>query len=111
MEYTSEQRLEIAQARREAGRTGKPEVIQRINLGVTEGMEFSKLQKIWKPQTVKPEVPVATEVPDAPPKSGKGSGVLAWRAFAKEVSDMDPETIDAMAKTDLISVLEDKGVI
>ena len=51
------------------------------------------------------------EVGGVPPRTGKGSGVDAWREFAKATSDMDEEVIDTMEKADIIASLESTGVI
>lgn len=112
MEYTTEQNYEMVQAQRELNRTGHPSEVTRIKVWMEEGRPFSEIQKIYQPVKVKPEKPVSVEVTLAhPPITGKGSGNLPWRKFAKEVSDMDPEIIDSMGKTDIITVLRDKGVI
>lgn len=79
---------------------------------VEQDAPFSKIQSLYKIPKVKPEKAVPVEVTyDHPPLSGKGSGSGPWRAFAKMVSDMDPDIIDSMGKSDLITVLRDKGVI
>ena len=112
MEYTTEQYFEMATAKRELNRTGNPSAVTRITTWMEEGRPFSEIQKIYQPVKVKPEI--ATEIEpgmDHPPIVGKGSGNFPWRKFAKQVSDMDPEIIDSMGKTDIITVLRDKGVI
>ena len=111
MEYTTEQNYEMIQAQRELNRTGHPSEVTRIKVWKEEGRPFSEIQRIYKPVKVKPEKLPSVMVVDHPPLTGKGSGNLPWRAFAKEVSDMDPEIIDSMGKQDLITVLRDKGVI
>lgn len=92
-------------------RTGHPEIVQRIDLALSEDKPFSKVQVLYKTSEIKPEKPVEEVVYDSPPFSGKGSGRGAWRAFAKKVSDMDPEIINSMEKSDIITVLIDKGII
>lgn len=51
------------------------------------------------------------EVGEAPPREGRGSGVKAWREFAKATSDMDADVIDSMEKEELIASLISTGVI
>jgi hypothetical protein len=109
MDYNTEQQMELRKAINTHTYGGRPEVARDIKLGMAEGLAFSKLMKMGEPKTVKAEV--ATAVTTHPPFSGKGSGAGPWKAFAKEVSDMDDEIIDAMSKADLITVLKDKGVI
>ena len=112
MEYTSEQLHEMALARTKLNRTGHPSAVTRIKIWMEEGRPFSEIQKIYQIAKVKPEKPASKEATlDHPPLSGKGSGNVPWRAFAKEVSDMDPEIIDSMGKPDIVTVLRDKGVI
>ncbi len=110
-DYTTEQQMLIRQAVYDLDKRGKPEIGAKINYQVSEGASFSALEKLWKPKTVKAEIPVADPTMAAPPLIGKGSGIVAWQNFAKEVSDMDPEVIDAMSKPDIMTVLKDKGVI
>ena len=111
MDYTSEQNLEMAMAKKELNRTGHPSAVTRIKIWQEEGRPFSEIQKIYRPVRIKPEKLPSVMVVDHPPLTGKGSGNFPWRKFAKEVSDMDPEIIDSMGKTDIITVLRDKGVI
>ena len=110
-DYTTEQQHKIRNKSYKLNRTGHPEVVARINYYVSEDEPFSKIQQLWEPKTVKAEIPTSEPVTEHPPFTGKGSGAVPWRAFAKTTSDMDHETIDAMSKTDLITVLKDKGVI
>lgn len=51
------------------------------------------------------------EVGEAPPRTGRGSGVDNWREFAKATSDMDAEVIDTMTKDDIIAALVATDVI
>ena len=111
MDYTTEQNFEMVQAQRELNRTGHPSEVTRIKVWMEEGRPFTEIQKIYRPVKIKPEKLLPEVVVDHPPMVGKGSGNLPWRAFAKQVSDMDPEIIDSMGKQDLITVLRDKGVI
>src|SRR3990172_9440016 len=46
-----------------------------------------------------------------PPRVGQGGSIGVWRKFAREVSDMDPEVIDAMGREDLIAQLERMRII
>lgn len=111
--YSSEERLEIAQARSRAYSSGRPEIVQRINALLDAEAPFSQIRKLWAPK-VKAEVPVAPEVESSlepPPMAGAGSGTNAWRAFALQVSDMAPEVIESMGKMDIVTVLKDKGII
>jgi len=112
MDYTTEQNYEMAKAKLELDRTGNPSAVTRITVWAEEGRPFTEIQKIYKPVKVKPEIPVSVAfLTEPPPLMGKGSGNIPWRAFAKEVSDMDSEIIDSMGKQDIITVLKDKGVI
>lgn len=60
---------------------------------------------------VRPQTDVDMGEVEIPPRDGKGSGVGAWREFAKAVSDMDPEVIDESPKAEIIANLEAAGVI
>ena len=112
MDYTTEQYFEMATARRELNRTGNSSAAIRITVWMEDGRPFKEIQKIYQPVKVKPEVVTPLDdIPKQPPIHGKGSGNKSWRAFAKAVSDMDPEIIDSMSAPDLVTVLKDKGVI
>ncbi|SFK73178.1 hypothetical protein [Streptomyces pini] len=52
--------------------------------------------------------PGAPSTVEAPPRSGRGSGVEAWRRFA-EANGYD--TDDEMSRDDVIALLERNGVI
>lgn len=99
-EYSSKQISEIAQAKKVLSQTGKPEKVAQINALMAAEAPFSKISAIINDKSAGPEMP---------PTSGKGSGVNAWKEYAKAVSDLDPETIDDMTKDDLIAVLTDEG--
>ena len=111
MTYTSEQNLEIAQAKIRLRRTGHPSTVQRINLAVSEDKPFSKVQALYKVSSIKPEVKTPEKVYDHPPFTGKGSGKGPWLAFAKKVADTDPEILESMSKSDIVTILKDKGII
>ena len=114
MMYSTQEQYEIATAITENTNGGRPEITQRINAGVEAQLSFTTLKKIWTPESVHPEVPVTIpedSILEAPPKVGPGSSAKAWQAFAKQVSDMDHEVIDSMSRSDIVTILTDKGVI
>jgi len=112
MPYTSEQNLEINQAKIRLRRSGHPSAVQRIDLAVSQDLPFSKVEALYKPRKVKPEKSVPVEATyNHPPLAGKGSGTGPWQDFAKIVSDIDPDIIDSMGKSDIITVLKGKGII
>lgn len=112
MGYSTDEKQILALTRDELDRTGAPELIAKMDLLEEEGASFSQLMKVAKsydPVSVKPEK--ATEVVSHPPLSGKGASNKAWKEFALQASDMDPEVIDSMGMRDIITVLADKGII
>lgn len=48
---------------------------------------------------------------EAPPRSGKGSGVDNWREFALLTTEMDEDAVANMDRDDIIEVLETRGII
>lgn len=48
---------------------------------------------------------------EAPPRFGRGSGRDNWITYAKEVSDIDHEVIEAANREELIAQLEALGLI
>lgn len=64
------------------------------------------------PTEIKPEIPVASyEGLEIPARFGSAATAEAWREFAMLVTDMEPEIISKMGRTDLIKMLEIKEVI
>jgi hypothetical protein len=45
---------------------------------------------------------------EAPPRSGRGSGVEAWKAFAEQ---HDVEVDEDASRDDIVALLEERGVI
>ena len=62
-------------------------------------------------RTVVPEVSSGGEVPEPPPRVGKGSGMKPWQKFASETSTIPPAVIKEAKKGDLIAMLEERGII
>ena len=60
---------------------------------------------------VRPTGEFSGEVPDMPPRVGKGATISAWADFAKRTSDLEHEIIDSMSRDDIIRALEAQGVI
>lgn len=109
-DYSLSEQEEINLALRELNRTGNPTLVRDMEMLIADEAPFSKVIKIAKDHfapVVKPEVPVA-DLPDAP---ARNAGTPKWQSFAKQVSDMDPEVVDSMSRKDIITVLEDKGII
>jgi hypothetical protein len=87
-------------------------MVARINKMMTEEAPYSEIWKMASSDIrdmVKPEKP--GEVIEPPPYTGKGSTTAAWQAFALKVSDMEEEVIFSMGRTDLITVLADRGIV
>lgn len=110
MSYTVEQLEEFGKIKSELYRTGHPTVSLRMELLMEQGVPFDEVLKVNQERyarAVKPEVPVV----DLPPPPTKNATNAKWRAFAKKVSDMEPEVIDSMGRTDIRKILVDKGII
>lgn len=112
MSYTDEQQASLIIAKRRHLQNGRPQVVAKINLLLSEDAPYADIWRIASSdvrEMVKPEKPA--EVFEAPPLTGKGSTTAAWQEFALKVSDMDEEVIYSMTRTDLVSVLVDRGII
>lgn len=105
MKYSDKQQTEIDERVRNFEKRGQPERAHKLRVQVADGVAFDELE--GKPADVQEE---ADELPE-PPRAGPGSGVDAWRAFAKEVSDLDDEVIDAMGRDEIVSTLEEAEII
>lgn len=55
-----------------------------------------------------PDGTAGDEPPEAPPRSGRGSGEDAWRAFAQKLEVVVP---DGTSRDDIIGYLEERGLI
>jgi hypothetical protein len=112
MGFTTDEKTTLAQVKVELDRTGSPELIAKMEVMESEGASFNQLMKIAAlndPVKVQPER--AVEIKEHPPLSGKGATSRAWKEFALQASDMDPEIIESMGMRDIITVLSDKGII
>lgn len=110
--YTTAQLSSIHLAKRRHLQSGRPQVVAKIDLLVSEEAPYDDIWKLASSdirEMVKPEKPA--DVIEPPPFTGKGSGTDHWREFALKVSDMETEVINSMGRNDLITVLADKGII
>ncbi len=48
---------------------------------------------------------------EMPPRTGKGSGQLAWSEFAMKVSDLDEAVLSKMNRDEIVEILEQRGII
>lgn len=111
-EFTTDQNQQLAFTRAELDRTGAPELIARMDVMEANGASFKELMKVAN-RTVESQVKPETdnEAVAPPPFTGAGATNKAWRKFAAEMSDMDPEVIESLGREDLVVVLADKGII
>ena len=110
MSYTVEQQEEIRAARQKLNRTGHPTLELKMRLLAESQAPFADVMAVAQDRlvkAVKPTKPVM-EIPEPPSRNATTS---KWQAFAKEVSSMEPEVIDAMGRSDIVKVLTDEGVI
>jgi hypothetical protein len=113
MEYTTKQQGAMWQAQKDFHRTGAPERAQRVALMVENEHPYQDIMSYvegGQVLNVKPEVPTV-DLPPIPDYTGNKATNKAWRSFAKKVSDMEPEVIDEMGRTDIITILVDKDII
>jgi hypothetical protein len=113
MEYTEKQRGAMWQAQKDFHRTGAPEKAQRVALMMENEHPYQDIMSYvegGQPTPVKPEIATA-DLPPVPDYTGNKATNSAWRSFAKKVSDMEPEVIDDLGRTDIIKILSDKGII
>ena len=101
--YTEEQRSELTKRMGEYERTGFPEKSAKIRAQMAADTPFEEL---YGSEADRQEE--IDELP-APPRGGPGSGVEAWRNFAKQVTDW--EDVDDMDRDEIILALEEDGLI
>jgi len=103
-DLTKAQIATATQNAREARRTGRPEVAQRIEEAMREG----KVLRPGEPtETFAPEKEVSTNV--ITPK--RNSSEARWKDFARATSDIDPSVLKTLSRNDVIKILEGKGII
>ena len=113
MEYTDKQRGAMWQAQKDFRITGNPGKAQKVALMIENEHSYQDIMSYvegGRPTTVKPEVPT-TDLPPIPDYTGTKATNKAWRSFAKKVTDMEPDVIDSMGRSDIITILSDKGII
>lgn len=111
MGLTTEQRNAIYNRKREYSLSGDPMSV----LHLQRALDADEMPDptLMADTGVKTDVPLAGGVEvEIPPRSGKGSGIKAWRKFAALVTDIDAEVLSRMtSRNDIIKMLEAKGNI
>lgn len=97
-------------AGRQWAQMGYPIEVRDINRALAAGKPVP--ERLLHPKRVRPETnendAAAYEVP---PRSGKGSGVAAWREYADVVTDVEPDVLESMDRGDIIELLENRNII
>ena len=101
-DLTLEQRIEMNEGIRYANRMGRPQDAGRLRKALDAGVYAELIDSIEAP---------TPELPEAPPRGGKGSGIDKWIAYAKLVSQIDDEVLESASKDDIIGMLEANGLI
>lgn len=112
MSYTDEQAVSLHNAKKRHLQRGRPQVVAKIKTMMEADAPYNDIWKIASSDArdmVKPERP--TDVIEPPPFTGKGSTSAAWQEFALKVSDMEEEVVYSMGRSDIVSVLVDRGII
>ena len=102
-ELTLDQRIEMNEGIRYANRHGRPQDASKLRQALEAGVYAELTDSI--------EAPTPPELPDPPPRGGKGSGIDKWLAYAKLVSQIDDEVLESASKDDIIGMLEANGLI
>lgn len=89
-------------------RVGRPEYGNRLKALFQAGDEipYYLLDRVG----VRSEKDITGKL-EVPPRSGRGSGVVKWREFAAQVSDMAPEVLNKMERGEIIEFLESREII
>ncbi len=102
-DLTLEQRIEMNEGIRYANRMGRPQDGSKLRQALEAG--------VYAELTDSVEAPTPAELPDPPPRGGKGSGIKKWLAYAKLVSQIDDEVLENAQKDDIVGMLEANGLI
>lgn len=105
MSYSDKELAEIQTRLYHYEKSGSPEKAFKLKLQVEDEVAFDEL--IGTPKDIEAEKATTPE----PPRTGPGSGVEAWRSFAKLVTNMSAEVIDDMKRDEIILVLEEGDYI
>ncbi len=101
-ELTLDQRIEMNEGIRYANRMGRPQDASKLRQALDAGVFAELTDSIEAP---------TQELPEPPPRGGKGSGVAKWLAYAQLVSQIDDEVLESAQKDDIIGMLEANGLI
>ncbi len=111
MGLSTEERNAIYNRKREYSLSGDPMAV----LHLQRALDADEMPDptLMADSGVKTDVPLAGGVEvEIPPRSGKGSGIAAWRKFAALVTDIDADVLARMSKRDdIIEMLVAKGNI
>ncbi len=102
-ELTLDQRIKMNEGIRYANRHGRPQDASKLRQALEAGVYAELTDSI--------EAPTPVELPDPPPRGGKGSGIAKWLAYAQLVSQIDNEVLESAQKDDIIGMLEANGLI
>lgn len=100
--------LDVGRMVRHWHRTGRPERAHQLKElhKAGEPIPYQLLDKAG----IKSEKEVEGKL-EVPPRSGRGSGVDAWKEFAAEVSDLDEAVLDKMTREEIQDFLEEREII
>ena len=101
-ELTLDQRIEMNEGIRYANRHGRPQDASKLRQALDAGVYAELTDSIEAP---------TPELPEPPPRGGKGSGVAKWLEYAQLVSQIDDEVLESAQKDDIIGMLEANGLL
>ena len=101
-ELTLDQRIEMMTGIRYANSKGRPQDASKLRQALEAGVYAELTDSIEAP---------TPELPEPPPRGGKGSGIAKWLAYAQLVSQIDDEVLESAQKDDIIGMLEANGLL
>jgi len=94
---------------------GHPEWAARLQLQMDNEVPFNEIvlpEELDAPKSqIRPETNVAVHLLDVPARRGRGSSSAEWRQFARLVSNISTEVLENMGRSEIITVLEDRGIL
>ena len=114
--YTNEEHGKLRQKLTYYQKVGHPEWANRLQLQIDAQVPFFQIElpediAAGESAQIHPETQVAVHLLELPPRQGTGSSADTWRAFARMVSNITTDVLDNMGRDDIVSILEDRGII
>jgi hypothetical protein len=114
--YADHQYGKLMTKQREYRLTGRPEWARDLQVQIDAEIPYGEIvlpDEEGAADAAKffPETTVAAHLVELPTRMGRGSSRVAWVQFARLVSEVESEVIEALTRDGIIQLMEDRGII